>query len=118
MRRRDFIKVIAASASTWPLDARSQEGKPPVIGYLNGSTLEASASLQAAFRQGVDEVGYIEGRNVTIEYRWAEGHLDRLASLAGPWWNVGGGSLPVFWVGVGRQPSRCFTPRARCIDNP
>jgi putative tryptophan/tyrosine transport system substrate-binding protein len=82
MRRRDFIKVIAASATTWPLDARSQQGRPPMIGFLQVSTLEAGASLQAAFRQGMHEAGYIEGKNVTIEYRWAEGHLDRLASLA------------------------------------
>src|SRR5262249_20057390 len=82
MRRRDFIKVIAGSAAVWPLTTRAQQPALPVIGLLHVSTFEAGASLQLAFRQGLSETGYIEGKNVTFEHRWAEGHLDRLASLA------------------------------------
>jgi len=82
MRRREFITVIAGSAAAWPLAARAQQPAFPVIGLLHVSTFEGGASLQIAFRQGLSETGYIEGKNVTFEHRWAEGHLDRLASLA------------------------------------
>jgi putative tryptophan/tyrosine transport system substrate-binding protein len=79
MRRRDFIKTIAGSAAAWPLAARAQQ---PVIGFLNGATASEYASLAATFRQGLGDVGFVEGRNVLIEYRWAEGHYERLAILA------------------------------------
>ena len=82
MRRRDFIKVVGGSAVTWPLAARAQQQHPmPVVAFLKSTTPDDSAHLVRAFRQGLSEAGFAEGRNVTIEYRWAENQLDRLPEL-------------------------------------
>ena len=82
MRRRDFIKVVGGSAVTWPLAARAQQQHPmPVMAFLKSTTPDDSAHLVRAFRQGLSEAGFAEGRNVTIEYRWAENQLDRLPEL-------------------------------------
>jgi len=78
MRRRDFIKGIVGSAAAWPLAARAQR---PVIGFLRSTSLDSSPHLMTAFRQGLNEVGYVEGQNVVIEYRGADGQLDRLPTL-------------------------------------
>ena len=82
MRRRDFIKGIAGATVVWPLAARAQQLAMPMIGFLSGVSPGPFAQRLAAFRQGLNETGAIEGRNVAIEYRWAEGQYDRLPALA------------------------------------
>ena len=82
MRRRDFIKVIAGSTALWPLGARAQQPAIPVVGLLGSASFDDRSHLLAAFRQGMNELGYVEGRTVAFEYRSAEGQYDRLPSLA------------------------------------
>ena len=81
MRRREFIKLIVGSTAVWPFAARGQQ-PTPIVGFLSSRSPDDSAHLVAAFREGLGETGFIEGRNVAIEYRWAEGHYDRLPTLA------------------------------------
>src|SRR5262249_60086053 len=86
MKRRDFITLLGAAAASpvlWPLAACAQQSGPtPVIGFVGSRSPEDSAALVAAFRVGLSETGFVEGRNLTIEFRWAEGHYDRLTMLA------------------------------------
>jgi putative ABC transport system substrate-binding protein len=83
MRRRDFIRVVGSAAATWPIAARAQHASMPVVGVLSAEWPNAvTADRLRAFREGLNNTGYFEGRNVKIEYRWAEGRYDRLPALA------------------------------------
>jgi putative ABC transport system substrate-binding protein len=82
MRRRELILGFGATACIWPVSARPEQQAMPVIGFLSSASPGPFASFLGAFKQGLSEASYIEGQNITIEYRWAEGHYDRLPALA------------------------------------
>ena len=82
MRRREFVRLVAAAAIAWSFTARAQQKSMPVIGFLAGGSPGPFGPYVDAFRQGLTETSYVEGRNVAIEYRWAEGRYDRLPALA------------------------------------
>ena len=82
IKRRSFITLLGSSAAAWPRAARAQQRQAiPVIGSLNGNLPGATADILAAFRQGLNETGYVEDKNVVVEYNWLEGHYDRLPAL-------------------------------------
>jgi putative ABC transport system substrate-binding protein len=82
MRRRDVLGVLGVGAAMWPVLARAQQPTMPVIGFLHSASAAGFADLMPAFRNGLNEAGYVEGQNVAIEYRWGEGHNERLPAMA------------------------------------
>jgi putative ABC transport system substrate-binding protein len=81
MQRRAFITLLGGAAVTWPLSVRAQSSALPVVGFIRDGSAAASARFAAAFRKGLNETGYVEGQNVTVEYHWMEGQYDRLPAL-------------------------------------
>ena len=97
MHRREFLGVLGGAAAVWPMVARAQDRKVPVIGYLYGGSLASEAHLLAKFREELAKSGFIEGHNVAIEYRFADGHYERLPDLV---------------ADLVRQPMSCGVPNA------
>ena len=102
MRRRDFITLACGAATAWPMAVRAQPSTLPVIGFLHSATASAYARMSAALRKSLNDAGYIEGQNVAIEYRWAEGQFDRLPDLAA---DLVRHQVSVIFAGGGVDPS-------------
>ena len=81
MKRREFMTLLGGLMAMSPLEGRAQQPALPVVGFINGGSTDANARYAAAFRKGLNETGYVEGQNVTVEYHWLEGHYDRLPAL-------------------------------------
>ena len=108
MRRREFLSALGGAAASWPLGARAQQAALPVVGFMSGRSAPDSVHLVAAFREGLSEAGFVDGQNVIIEFRWANGQYDQLPALAAQLV-----SRPVtVLVGVGGDPSAIAAKRA------
>src|SRR5579864_9502675 len=81
MKRREFMAIIGGAALGWPLPTHAQQPAMPVVGFVNGGSADAAVRFVAAFRKGLNETGYAEGQNVTVEYHWLEGQYDRVPAL-------------------------------------
>jgi putative ABC transport system substrate-binding protein len=101
MQRREFITALGRAAAMWPLAASAQQPAKPIIGFVSSRSATDSAGLVVAFRKGLGELGFVEGQNVAIEYRWAEGQYDRLPALAAELVRLGSAVL----VTTGGEPS-------------
>jgi len=77
MRRREFLGVLGGAAAVWPLAAQAQQPALPIVGFVNGASAQSYARELAAFLKGLSEAGYVDGKNVVVEYRWADGQNDR-----------------------------------------
>jgi len=108
LRRREFITGLGGAAAAWPLTARAQQPALPVIGFMSGRAPQDSSYLVDAFRQGLSQGGFVEGRNVAFEFRWAHGEYDRLPALAA---DLVGRNVAVL-VGVGGDNSAVVAKRA------
>jgi putative tryptophan/tyrosine transport system substrate-binding protein len=110
MRRREFIAGLSGAVAVWPLTARAQKPALPVIGFLGGESPDLYEDRLRGFRQGLSETGYVEGRNVAVEYRWAEGRNDRLPALAA---DLVGRNVSVIVTGGGGSAARAAKRRAQ-----
>src|SRR5262245_15076679 len=82
MRRREFITLVAGGVAVWPLTSRAQQSKIRVVGLMGAASADSYTARVASIRQGLSETGFVEGKNVTIEYRWADSHYDQLPRIA------------------------------------
>ena len=116
MKRRNFLAGLVGTTVAWPLTALAQQPAMPVIGFLNSASPQPFENYVAGFRAGLKETGYVDGKNVAIEFRWAEGHYDRLPGMAARSGAPQGGGAGRDWRGVGR-PSRqgSHDDRSSCL---